>query len=158
MADGQPLRDPFAAFTNLTTGALMRLASAEAAKALPELVAAIRRSKTAGKATLQAVQGAEKVTRGLEQALARLDALRTAARDARVTREAVAHAWELTLGALKRGARAAADDGAPNLYATLFDRAARTSTKAAKPTPQPSSAPSSSPAAVPSPPPEPAVA
>ena len=115
VADGQPLRDPFAAFANLPTGALMRLAPAEAAKALPELVAAIRRSKTVGKGTLQAVQSVEKVTRGLEPALVRLEMLRTAARDTRATREAVAQAWELALGAVKRGARAAADDGAPNL-------------------------------------------
>jgi hypothetical protein len=135
VADGQPLRDPFAAFGDLQTRALMRLAPAEAAKALPELVAAIRRSKALGKGTLQAVQTAEKVTRGMEPALAHLEALRTAVRDARATREAVAQAWELALGALKRGARAAGDDGAPNLYATLFERAARTSTKASKPTP-----------------------
>ncbi len=156
VADGQPLRDPFAAFAGLQTGVLMRLAPAEAAKALPELVAAIRRSKTLGKGTLQAVQSAEKVTRGMEPALARLEALRTVVRDARATRDAVAQAWELALGALKRGARAAADDGAPNLYATLFERAARTSTKASKPTPQPSPQPSSLPAAAPTSTPEPA--
>jgi hypothetical protein len=33
--------------------------------------------------------------------------------------------WEKTLGALKRGARAAIDDGKPYPYTTLFGQAAR---------------------------------
>ncbi len=148
LADGQPLRNPFAAFGDVKTGALMNMAPADATKALPELVAAMRRSKALGKTTLQVVQSAEKVARGMEPALLRLEALRTASRDARAARDAVAQAWETALGALKRGARAAADDGAPKLYATLFERPARSS-KPAKPTPSPSPVPSSSPVATP---------
>ena len=78
----------------------MHMPPADAAKALPELVAAIRRSKMLGKLTLQAVPGAEKVTRGMEQALARIEALGTTARDARSSRDAVA-------ADLGRGARRA---------------------------------------------------
>lgn len=154
VADGQPLRNPFAAFGAASMGVLMHMPPTDAAKALPELLAAIRRSKMLGKLTLQAVQGAEKVTRGLEQAVTRLDTLATAVRDARSSRDAVAPAWDAALGALKRGARAAADDGATTLYATLFDRPARTNAKNHKPAPAP--APTPSPAVSPTPQPEPA--
>lgn len=154
LADGQPLRNAFTAFGGATPGGLLRLGPDDAVKALPELIAAIRRSKTLGKTMLQAVQGAEKSVRGLEQALGRMQALRTTEQDARAGRDAVGQTWEVALGALKRGARAAADEGAPTLYATLFDRPTRSSAKAAKPAPAPSPAPTSSPAAVPTPQPE----
>jgi hypothetical protein len=48
----------------------------------------------------------------------------------------------------------AADDGAPTLYATLFDRPARTNAKNHKPAPAP--APTPSPVVTPTPQPEPA--
>ncbi|MGD0949007.1 MAG: hypothetical protein ABSA52_16470 [Candidatus Binatia bacterium] len=149
VADGQQLRKPFAAFGTVTMGALIHMPAADAVKALPELVAAIRRSKTLGKVTLQAVPGAEKTTRGMEQALAHIEALGSTVYDARATRHAVAQAWEAALGALKRGARAAADDGAPALYATLFDRPARTKANNHKPAPAPTPSAPSAPEPVP---------
>ena len=154
VADSQPLRNPFAAFGAASMGVLMHMPATDAAKALPELIAAMRRSKMLGKLTLQAVQGAEKVTHGLEQAVTRLETLGTAVRDARSSRDAVAPAWDAALGALKRGARAAADDGATTLYATLFSRPARANGKNHKPAPPP--APTPSPAVSPTPQPEPA--
>ncbi|HEX7409094.1 MAG TPA: hypothetical protein VF515_15800 [Candidatus Binatia bacterium] len=39
--------------------------------------------------------------------------------------QAAYQTWEKTLAALKRGARAASDDGEPYLYTTLFGQAAR---------------------------------
>ncbi|MGD0949949.1 MAG: hypothetical protein ABSA52_21290 [Candidatus Binatia bacterium] len=155
VADGQPLRNPFGAFGAASMGVLMHMPPTDAAKALPELIAGMRRSKMLGKQTLQAVQGAEKVTRGLEQAVTRLETLGTAVRDARSSRDAVAPAWDAALGALKRGARAAADDGATTLYATLFSRPARANGKNHKPAPP--AAPTPSPAVSPTPQPEPAV-
>jgi hypothetical protein len=87
-------------------------------------------------------------------ALARLETLGVAVRDARSSRDAVAPAWEAALGALRRGARAAAADGATTLYATLFDRPARSNGKNHKPAPAP--APTPSPTVSPTPQPEPA--
>jgi hypothetical protein len=40
--------------------------------------------------------------------------------------------WESALAALRRGARAAADEGAPDLYATLFPPVARAVTTKSK--------------------------
>ena len=43
----------------------------------------------------------------------------------RQAREALVQTWVKTLATLKRGARAAIDDGEPYLYTTLFGEAAR---------------------------------
>ena len=164
LADGQPLRDPFAGFGAATTGALMHMPPGEAVKALPQLIATVRRSKTLGKVTLQALPAAEKATHAMDQAATRMDDLRTAAHSAHATRDAVAQKWEAALAALKRGARAAADDGAPTLYATLFERPGRTNGKNHK-TAQPAAPlaappaapqPTATPGPSPTPPPEPA--
>ncbi len=77
-----------------------------------------------------------------------MDKLQASVRDARRTRDAVAQGWESALAALKRGARAAADDGAPQLYATLFAPAGRSASKSSKPAPV---APPPAPAAEPAP-------
>lgn len=145
VADGQSLKSPFAAFGAVTMGKLLRMAPADAAKALPELITTIRRSKALGKVTLDALPKVEKSAAGLQPALAQIEALATAVRNGRSSRHAVAQAWETALGALKRGARAAADDGAPSLYATLFDRP-RTKSKNHKPTPAPEPNPTPTPA------------
>ncbi|MFI5366608.1 MAG: hypothetical protein ACHQ4J_13400 [Candidatus Binatia bacterium] len=120
--DGQPRTNPFAAFGPLIPSKAMSLPIADKAKAVHQLVAAVQRSKGASKTTLQAAQAAEKAANALEQALVPVEKLQAVARDTRHTRDAVAQSWESTLAALKRGARAAADDGAPQLYATLFGR------------------------------------
>jgi hypothetical protein len=44
-----------------------------------------------------------------------MEARRTVVQEARATRAAIAQNWETALAALKRGARAAADDGATDL-------------------------------------------
>ena len=84
-------------------------------KTLPPLIGGLRRSKALGKATLQMLPGAEKMIRGMDQALADMEARRTVVQEARATRAAIAQNWETALAALKRGARAAADDGATDL-------------------------------------------
>ena len=58
--------------------------------------------------------------------------------------------WVTALAGLKRGARAALDDGAPHLYVTLFERPGTPAPRKAKPTPTPPSpAPPSPTAAAP---------
>jgi hypothetical protein len=91
---------------------------------------------------LQALQSVDKAVRAVEQALLPLDKLDTTLRDARHTRDAVGQTSDAALAVLKRGARAASDDGAPQLYTTLFDRPGRPATKNGKsapvtPSPQP---------------------
>lgn len=121
VADGQPRSNPFGAFGPLAPGKLMEIPAPDAARAVHQLVAAVLRAKALSKPTLQAAQTAERKAAAVESALTQIEKRRDALREARHTRAAHAHTWATALAALKRGARAAADDGAPNLYATLFD-------------------------------------
>src|SRR5207244_1463599 len=129
VADGQARGNPFDTFRAPAPGTLMRLPFAEEAEAVRELVAAVQRSKSVSKATIQAAQAAEKAARVVEQALAPVAKLQDSVRDARRMRDAVGQGWESALAALRRGTRAAADEGAPELDATLFLPVARVVTK-----------------------------
>jgi len=120
--DGQPRANPFAAFGPLIPSKAMHLPIADNSQAVHQLVAAVQRSKDVSNTSMQAAQAAEKAANALEQALVPVGKFQALVRDTRHTRDAVAPAWESTRAALKRGARAAADDGAPQLYATLFGR------------------------------------
>jgi hypothetical protein len=133
VADGQPRGNPFGAFDVPAPGTLMRLSFPEEAVAVHQLVAAVLRSKGTSEVTTQAAQAADKAARAVEQALAPVSKLQDNVRDARRTRDAVGQAWESALAALRRGARAAADEGAPDLYATLFPPVTRTTTKTKAP-------------------------
>ncbi len=140
VADGQPRVNPFATFGAAAPTAIMRLPIMEETKAIHALVAAVQRNKKLTKPTLQAAQALDKAVHAVEQALQPLDALDAAVRAARHTRDAIGQTWDTALAALKRGARAASDDGAPQLYATLFDRPSRPVAKNGKPAPPPTAA------------------
>src|SRR5439155_11539137 len=70
-------------------GTLTRLAFAEEAAAVHQLVAAVQRGKDIGKATSQAAQAAEKAANIVEEELAPVEKLQETVRDARRTRDAV---------------------------------------------------------------------
>jgi len=141
IADGEPRTNPFRAFGPLPPGKLIAQNNGDGLKAVHQLVTAVQRAKGISKPALQAAQAAERAARAVEQQLAQIEKLRDTVREARHTRDAMAQGWATELAAFKRGARAAADDGAPHLYSTLFDRPARTNGKSAKPAPEPPPAP-----------------
>jgi hypothetical protein len=118
--DGQPRPDPFGAFVATTPSEIKRMAPAEAARAVRGLIAAIRRGTHLSSATLAAVQHLEEVTQQVEAAVVPVEQLSGEVRAARQPAEVVARTWQKTLSALRRGARAAGDDGAPDLYGALF--------------------------------------
>ncbi len=130
---GQPRRNPFAAFGADCPFALKKLAPADAASALHRLVAAVERQRPTVAATADAAQAAEKAARAVDAALQTVDELQQLARRARQRRDAVGDTWDESLAALKRGARAAVDDGAPGLYAALFGRFTRPTRKKPQP-------------------------
>jgi hypothetical protein len=151
IVDGQPRTKPFAAFGTPSPGALMKLRAAEKVNAVRHLVGAVQRAKGVSKPTLQALQAARKAAAAIEQELTSMDKLHGAVRDARHTCDAAVQTWLTAVAALKRGARAAADEGAATLYATLFDRPGRPNSKSAKPAPVPEPAPAPDPAPAPLP-------
>ena len=133
VADGQPRGNPFDAFGVPAPGTLTRLPFGEEADAVHQLVGAVQRSKDVSKTTIQAAEAADKAAGVVEKALGPVTKLQESVRDARRTRDAVGQGWESALAALRRGARAAADEGAPDLYATLFPPVARAVTKSKAP-------------------------
>ncbi|HVO22037.1 MAG TPA: hypothetical protein VMW56_00250 [Candidatus Margulisiibacteriota bacterium] len=142
LADGQPRRNPFAAFGGAPPWAIKKLKAAPEAKAVHQLTGAVQRSNMVSKAVLEAAQAADAAARTVEAALLPIEKLQLALRDARHTRDAIGQTWNTALAALKRGARAAADDGAPGLYTALFGRLTRPNTrKNAKTPPAPPAPP-----------------
>ena len=146
VADGQPRANPFAEFETGSPFAVKKLSGTEQAKTIRTLVDLIRESKTAGMATRRAAQAAEQAVGAVAAARLTMATLEATLRTARDMRTAVGQMWDNTLAALKRGARAAADDGAPGLHEALFGglRRRRSKTAKAAPAPSPPAAPASS--------------
>ncbi len=132
IAEGQSRAKPFAGCGGPTPAALMRLPVAEEARQIHVLVTALQRNAGLSKAAQQACDAADKAARAVEKALAPIEALQAALSQARQARDALVQTWEKALAALKRGARAAIDDGEPYLYTTLFGQAARNGSRSGK--------------------------
>ncbi len=141
IVEGAPRKNPFTSFGGRSPSALLTLGESEAGKAIQQLVAAVQHGKNVSKPALQAATAVHKTAAAVEQRRLQIDKLQGVLREARHNRDATAQAWAVALAALKRGARAAADDGAPALYAALFDRPTRSNGKAVRPAPVPSPAP-----------------
>jgi hypothetical protein len=124
--DGQPRKNPFAAFGADSPSVIANAGFGDEADEIQRLVATVVRSKGVSGATIQAAQAADKSARAVQQACVAITRLEQAVLEARRKRDAIAKVWQSALAAHRRGARAAADDGAPDLYPTLF----RTPTRA----------------------------
>ena len=140
VADGQPRSNPFAAFGAGSPYAVKRLWASDQAKAIHHLVAKVLPHGGTSKATTEAAAAADKSARAVEAVLAQLGQLEQASRSARQRRDGINDTWDTALAGLKRGARAAVDDGAPGLYAAFFGRFTRPTRKKPQPAP-PSPAP-----------------
>jgi hypothetical protein len=135
--DGQPRTKPFEAFGGAAPSLIKQMQYADEAKAVHQLVASLQRNKAVRRSTLDVAQAADDTAMAVEAALRAVETLETALVIARGARDEAARHWEFTLSALKRRARAAADDGASDLYAALFSHQNRPAAKAAKPAPAP---------------------
>jgi hypothetical protein len=136
--DGQPRRSPFTAFGADSPSVIARLQPREEEDAIRRLVATVLRQKGVSKATLAVAEKADQAARAVEQAIAQIATLEHDVVATRQKRDAVGKVWEAAFAALRRGARAAADDGAPDLYPTLFPRLVRAASRTkAPPSPTP---------------------
>ena len=141
VADGQPRTNPFAAFDAAAPSIIRQMNFGEEAKAIHALTAVVQGNQAVSKATRRAAQAAEEAANTMEAELVPMDKLQASLRTAREARETAGKTWDTALAALKRGARAAADDGAPGLYTALFGRPSRSKNKPPTPTPPPTPAP-----------------
>jgi hypothetical protein len=124
--DGYRRKNPFTRFGAASPSAIGRLAVADGVDTIELLVDAVLRTKGVSQRTLQAAQSALDAARAVAQALDAVAKLGNGSRDARTRRDAIGRRWDGSLMALRRRARAAGDEGAPDLYATLFPPVRRT--------------------------------
>ncbi len=135
IAAGRPRQNPFAAFAVPTASTIQQLPYADEAEAIHKLAGGVQQDPTLGTAVRRAAQLADDAAKQMDKELVLVNKLRARLRSARQTRDAAQTTWKLTLAALKRGARAAADDGAADLYLQLFGSESRIKKKTAPPTP-----------------------
>lgn len=138
--DREPRGNPFANLVAESPSAIKVMPPADEVRAVRELVTAVEHRKGLSRATIEAAKRAADAAEKLEAAAGPVEALRAQLDAARQMREVIAREWKQALGGLRRGARAAADEGAPNLYAALFETDA-SSPKRTKPVPQPAEQP-----------------
>ena len=122
--DGLPRVNPFRPLGLPAPSAMMNMAQAEEPKVARKLVAAVRRRAGLTKATLAAAAKVEKGAGAVEAALAPIAELTKQFQGAIARRETLAMPWEKAFSALKRGARAAEDEGSQGLFEGLFQRPA----------------------------------
>lgn len=120
-ADGLPRTQPFKPFGFTRPSALQQREATAEAKLLQKLAAAVLKHKGASAATKAAANAALKAAAGVLGASAPIAKLTSARTSAMHARDALEQAWETAFAALKRGAKAAEDDGAKGLFAALFD-------------------------------------
>ncbi|MEO7328736.1 MAG: hypothetical protein ABI193_09175, partial [Minicystis sp.] len=121
-ADGLPRVNPFKPLGAPAPAALCALGYGEEARAVLALEKAVLKHKGASKGSLAAAKTAGKAALGVQAALAGIPKLEKARTNAITQRDALAQGWETAFAALKRAARAAADEGQGGLYAALFER------------------------------------
>lgn len=129
--DGQPRRNPFIALHMPAPSRIQMLAIGEKNKAMRKLIAAVQGGAVSSDTVRGAADALGEVAQRMETEVAAFDKLEATVRATRDARQAAIEDWDAALAALKRGARAAADDGAPTLYRTLFGRPNRPKKKAA---------------------------
>jgi hypothetical protein len=135
VGEGAARTRPFAPFKLGAPSDIQGMGDVEEARTIQTLVARVRKTKP-GKQVLAACATAEKAARAVIAAAVPIDKQKKARHDAIVARDAVGIPWEKAFGALKRGARAAEDDGAAGLFDALFGggapRASKTRMKVPK--------------------------
>ena len=120
IGDGLPRSNPFKSLSTYTPTKLKALAHAAEAKALTAIVTRARKRKDLSAKTLSALNAAEKAAKGVVAALGAVAPAQQKVDAARSRRDAMVQSWETSFAALKRGARAAEDDGAKGLFGALF--------------------------------------
>jgi hypothetical protein len=119
---------PFAPFKLGTPSDIRDMGDVEEAKTIHTLATRVRKKKP-GKAVLAACAAAEKAASAVQAAAAPIATQKKARHAAIVARDAIGIPWEKAFGALKRGARAAEDEGAAGLFDALFGAAAPRASK-----------------------------
>jgi hypothetical protein len=139
-ADGFPRVNPFKPLGVVSPAALCALGYAAEAEEVLRLEKALRKRANLSKPSIAAAKAAGQAARDMIASMEPIPRLEKARAAAMTRRAALEQKWETAFAGLKRGARAAEDDGAKGLFAALFDRPepkAKSRTKKAAPRPRP---------------------
>lgn len=134
--EGMPRTNPFKPLGFPAPAVIVRMDSTDEAQALLKLAKRAAASRDTPRAVVSAARAAARAAQSVLKAAAPLGRLTEAHRVALGHRDALAQRWEKTFAALKQGARAAADEGAAEIYDALFGALSprRASTRTRKPT------------------------
>ncbi|MDI1448754.1 hypothetical protein [Polyangium sp. 6x1] len=124
-ADGLPRQNPFKPLGAPAPNKVKETGYAKEAKILLGLEKAILKKKASySQQSLDAAKAVGNAARKVEAALKPIAKLEKTRADAIAKRDALEQAWETAFASLKRGAKAAEDEGHRGLHAALFERAA----------------------------------
>ncbi len=128
VVDGHPRINPLTSYSAETPSGIAEMPPAARSTVVRELLGNVLRDERLSAGSRDAANACADATAALDEALSSLTQAETTAADLRHSRDAVADRWDDAFAALKRGARAAADEGAAGLYGALFDRLAKPAT------------------------------
>lgn len=128
VVDGQPRINPLIRYSAETPSGIAAMPPTVRSAVVRELLGYVLRDERLSAGSHDAANACVTATTALDEALSSLTQAETTAADLRHGRDAVADRWDDAFAALKRGARAAADEGAAGLYGALFDRLAKPAT------------------------------
>lgn len=123
-ADGLARLNPFKDFGSPAPAALCSMGYEAEAKQVLALEKAVCKRKGLSDKSIALAKAAGKAAKRVQAALGPIAKLEKARTVAMGRRDALAQAWETAFAGLKRGARAAEDEGATGLFAALFERKA----------------------------------
>jgi len=123
--DGLPRVNPFKPFGAPSPSVLKSMGTAKQAETLIKLAGAVLKRKGLSQRSIDAAKAADQAAREVLAAIKPIAKHEKARTDAMSRRAAIEQAWETAFASLKRGARAAEDEGYKGLFAALFERPAK---------------------------------
>jgi hypothetical protein len=146
VGDGHKRDNPFKQLGYPSPSVVAKQGYGDEAKTVTALAAKVAKTKGLSKTSLAAADAAKRAAAGVTKLLPARDAAEAARKKAQTARDALAQPWETAFAALKRGAKAAADEGAPALFQALFASSAPAHKRAPKRPPSPPAPPPVAPA------------
>ena len=123
--DGLPRTNPFKKLGFDAPSKLIKLGYEKEARQLLKLVKKVTAgSEQFSKMSQSAARAVEKAAQTVLKAITPVSTLEKTYRAALVQRDALAQQWETAFAAVKRGVKAAEDEGAAGLFASLFESTA----------------------------------
>ncbi len=137
--DRKPRRNPLGGYGIEPPSRIQHRGPAAKVAATAMVVAAVQADATVSERSREATEALRRAAQAVAERLAQRVPIAAELEQARAVRDAIAPDFDKALQSLRRGARIAADEGAPNLYAILFGGIDKPTRRKATSEPEPSS-------------------